>query len=202
MLKSIFMTVKRIVSLVMIVVALTTTHSCSKLASIIDKFLNFSTPAQNFDIPPISNTVVSLNSGIVPSLQGSVSYNLDSFAKANTGGSLGVNNVSSLKIDSCVFTISNPTTNSNFSAFDSIAISITTNVNSTPYVLNATVPAVFTSRLTLLPADTTNNLVNYISMTAGTKTILNYQIAGKMRNGTTDTMHCSGVLSFSTRVKG
>ena len=191
------MTINKIFTTAIIGLAITFgLMSCGKLASLINKTLNITTPGQNFTIPPVPyNSTLSVN--FLPSLNGSFEYNLDSFIKANTDGALGINNITFLRIDSCTFTVTNPTATSNFQAFDTASIAFTSSSNSTPYVLKASQPNVYSVNLTMRPADTTINMQSYIQGNT-----FKYTISGKMRSATTDSMKCTGAMSFTVRIKG
>ena len=74
--------------------AMLSMNSCNKLAANLSYDLNMQTASVNFTIPPCSNTSIAL-SGTETNY-----YNIDSFIKANTLGTMGVSNISSVKITS------------------------------------------------------------------------------------------------------
>jgi hypothetical protein len=168
---------------------------CSKLAQNLNQTFTLQTPAQTFTIPPIPNIVASLDT--MPTVQGSFSYNIDSFIKANTGNVLSISNLNMVKISSCVLSLSDATPASNFQDFQYATIAFHSAANSTPFVLSANPPDVYASILTLTPTDTTGNLKTYM-----TGNSFNFSMTGAMRRGTADTLHCSVVFTFSINVQG
>ncbi len=170
-------------------------NSCSKVASILSQFLTFNTPAQNFTIPPVPNAVAAGTQIIMPTISGAFTYNLDSFIKAGTGGQMGINNIANVHINSCVLTVTNPTDSANWQQFQTVTISLTSATNSTPYVLTVNQADIYSSTMTLTPTDTTSELKSYLQGSA-----FNYSIGAQMRRGTTDSMKCNAVFSFTIKL--
>ena len=170
--------------------------SCSKVASILTKNLSFSTTAQPFNIPPVP-TAIALSTGIMPTVKGSFSYNLDSLIKASTNNALGVNSIGSLKIANCTMTVTNPTDSSNFQDFKSVTITFTSASTSATYQLTVNQADTFSSTMILTPVDTTADLKAYLQGNT-----FNYSVDGVMRRGTTDTMKCNAVFTFTLKVQG
>jgi hypothetical protein len=170
--------------------------SCSKTLSLLNKTFTFQLPAQNFSIPPVPDSV-ALVSGYMPAISGAFTYNLDSCIKANTGNALGVNNIGSFKITSCVITLNNPDSVNNLSAFQSLNLAFTSTAVSGTYSLGFDQPNVYAATMTLAPADTSADMKNYLQ---GSN--FNYSIKGQMRKGTTDTMQCNAVFNVTVRVQG
>src|SRR4051812_17242890 len=77
-------------------------QSCSKIASLVQYDLDLQTASAEVVLPPSSDTVGSATGSQV------VHYNVDSFIKASTSNVLGLSNISSAKLESCVITIENP----------------------------------------------------------------------------------------------
>ena len=171
-------------------------YSCNKVLSLINKTFTVSIPAQNFVIPPVPDSV-ALASGYMPAVSASFTYNLDSAIKANTGGSLGISNIGSFKISSCVLTVTNPDSVNNFRAFQNMNIAFTSSAVSSTYNLGFTQPDTYAPTMTLAPLDTSANMTNYLQ---GSN--FNFSVKGQMRHGTTDTMQCNAVFTFSINVKG
>lgn len=171
-------------------------YSCAKTLSLLNKTFTVSIPAQNFTIPPVPDSIAVV-SGYMPAVNGAFTYNLDSCIKANTGGTLGVSNIGSFKIASCVLTVTNPDSVNNFRAFQNLAISFTSTAASGTYSIGFTQPDIYAATMTLVPADTTADMKSYLQ---GSN--FNYSVKGQMRHGTTDTMQCNAVFTFSINVKG
>ena len=170
--------------------------TCSKTASLLNKTFTFSTPAQSFVIPPVPDSI-ALVSGYMPAVTGSFSYNLDSFIKANTGGVLGIANISILKLNNCLLTDTNPDSLSNFRDFQSLTVSFTATSTSSSYVISATQPDVYAATMTLMPNDTSASMAPYLSGST-----FNYSVKGQMRHGTADSMKCNAVFTFTVNVQG
>ena len=171
-------------------------YSCGKTLSLLNKTFTFSMPAQNFVIPPVPDSI-ALVSGYMPAVSGAFTYNLDSCIKANTGGALGVSNIGSFKINSCVLTVTNPDSTSNFQDFQSMNIAFTSTAVTGTYNLGCTQPDTYSATMTLTPTDTSADMKNYLQ---GSN--FNYSVKGQMRHGTTDTMKCNAVFTFTVNVKG
>ncbi len=167
-------------------------QSCGKIAGLLNFNLNMQTESVNVTIPVTNDT-----SGII-TVGPSVSYfNVDSFIKSQTGNQFGAANIASLKLRSVVFTLNNADlTTNNFSSFQSVAASFSSNTNSTPYNVNiANNPDVFSSTLNV-PIDTTIDLKTYIGNQ------YNYSVTGRLRHGTTKPLDCTVTFTFSVNVKG
>jgi hypothetical protein len=172
--------------------------SCSKIASVLSKTLTFTTPAQSFTIPPVSDSAVLLTTFYpLPAVNGSFNYNLDSFIKANTGGVLGINNIASVRINNCTFNCSNAISTANFQDFQTVTFSFTSTSNTTPFTLTVNQPDVFASSMVLTPTDTSTEMKSYLSGSS-----FNYGISGQMRRGTSDSMQCNVTFTFTINVHG
>ncbi len=174
----------------------TSIYSCSKVLSLIDKTFTVSLPAQAFVIPPVDASIAAV-SGYMPAVTGAFTYNLDSCIKANTGGSLSISNISGFKISSCVLTVTNPDSANNFQDFQSMNVGFTSSAVTTTYNLGCTQPDTYSETMTLAPLDTTADMSSYLQ---GSN--FNYSVKGQMRHGTTDSMKCNAVFTFSIHVKG
>ena len=172
--------------------------SCSKIASVLSKTLTFTTPAQTFTIPPVSDSaVVAASFFPAPTVTGSFSYNLDSFIKANTGGVLGVNNIGSVRINNCTFNCTNAIPTANFQDFQTVTFSFTSTSNSSPLNLTVNQPDVFSSSMILTPSDTSTEMKSYLSGSSFT-----YGLSGQMRHGVSDSMKCNVTFTFTINVHG
>ncbi len=167
-------------------------NSCSKLANNLKYDLNMQTATVNFTIPPCSNTSISL--------AGSETnyYNIDSFIKANTMGTMGVANISSAKIQSCSITLLDPKPNLNFANFRTCSGGFYSDGYTTPYDVSITNnPDVYATTLEL-PVDTSADLKGYLTNAHK----FTYTLSGNLRRPTTDSIHCTATFSFKVHVQG
>ena len=166
--------------------------SCNKLLSNLTYDLNMQTASVNFTIPPCANTSISL-SGSETNY-----YNIDSFIKANTLGTMGVANITSAKIASCVITLQDPTTANNFADFMSCTGGFYTDGDNTPFQVSIpNNPNVYSASLTL-PVDTSAELKGYLTNSK----IFTYTFSGNLRKATTDSIHCTATFAFKIHVQG
>ena len=172
--------------------AMLSMNSCNKLAANLSYDLNMQTASVNFTIPPCSNTSIAL-SGTETNY-----YNIDSFIKANTLGTMGVSNISSVKITSCSIALNNATSANNFANFSTCTGGFYTDGDNTPYsVTIANNPDVYSAVLNL-PVDTSAELKGYLSNSK----IFTYTLSGALRRPTTDSVHCTATFYFKIHVKG
>ncbi len=167
-------------------------NSCTKLAQALQYDLAMQTATVNITIPPYPDTTIAANG------TQSNTYNVDSFIKANTANVLGVSNITSAKITSCVVTLLNPTVAENFANFKTCNASFHTNGNTTPFTVTIpNNPDVYSSTLTL-PVDTTAELKGYL--TGGST--FTYNLGGSLRRPTTDSLHATCTFTFKLHVQG
>jgi hypothetical protein len=174
--------------------AMTSITSCTKLAKNLQYNLDMQTATVDIVIPPYSDTTAN-----VMGTQTNY-YNIDSFIKANTANVLGVSNITSAKLSSCVLTIvpTSTTALNNFGNFKTVSASFHTNGNTTPYTLTITNnPSTYSETLSL-PVDTTAELKGYLS--GGNQ--FTYNLSGTLRRAITDSIHCKATITFKVRVQG
>ena len=178
----------KILSLVALVGSMSMLQSCNKALQNLHFNLGMQTQTVTVKIPPTSGSI-----SIGPL---SNSYNVDSFIKANTGQQLGVANISSVKLSSCVLTLNNSSLANNFANFQSCSASFYTNTNSTPVSISiADNPDVSASTLSL-PVDANLELKSYIGDQ------FTYNFAGSLRRPTTDTLVCTIAVTYNVIVQG
>jgi len=171
--------------------AVTSIQSCSKIASTLQYDIPLQSGSVTIVIPPSADT-----SGTT---MGSASNNInvDSVIKAGTANVLGVSNITSVKLTSCTLTLSNGTSANNFANFKSCYGSVSSNSNSTPYLISiANNPDVTSNSLTL-PVDANAELKSYL-----TGTTFSYAAGGVLRRATTDSLTCVVNFTFNIHVKG
>jgi hypothetical protein len=172
-------------------IGLSTLQSCDKVANLLQYSLDLQTASAEVVLPPSTDTVGSASGSQV------VYYNVDSFIRANTGNALGIDNIESVKIESCTLTLLNPTTANNFANFRSATGSVYSNSNTTPYSMSITNnPDVYATTMSL-PVDTTVNLKSYL-----TGNQLTYSAGGSLRRATTDSVHVKVDFKFKIHVHG
>jgi hypothetical protein len=174
--------------------AMSTMSSCTKLAKNLQYDLDMQTATVDVVIPPYLDTNANVSGSQVNN------YNIDSFIKANTANVLGVSNITSAKLRSCVLVIQ-PNTHTelnNFANFKSVSASFHTNGNLTPYTLSIpSNPNVYNETLSL-PVDTTAELKGYLS--GGNQ--FTYNLGGSLRRAITDSVHCKATITFKIHVQG
>jgi hypothetical protein len=186
---------KRILSAIKLftVICATTTllQSCTKVAKNLHFNLAMQTGSVNITIP-----ATPLTSGPATFGPASNTYNVDSFIKAQTGTLLGVQNITSAKLTSCVLIINNPDIKNNLQNFQSASAQFSSNTNSTPYIIN--VPFIPDSYgvMSDMPVDTAAELSSYL----GNQFI--YSVTGKLRKATTVPLNCTLQFTFSLVVQG
>ena len=168
--------------------------SCTKLAKNLQYDLDMQTATVDITIPPCLDTTVA-----VAGTQ-SANYNIDSFIKANTANVLGVSNITSAKIQSCVLEIQQTSTSefNNFANFKSVSASLHTDKNLTPYTLKIdNNPDVYSLSLSV-PVDPNAELKGYLN----NGNMFTYTLGGSLRRKTTDTIHCKATITFKVHVQG
>lgn len=167
-------------------------HSCNKLANNLRYSLDMHTATADIVIPPYDNTLIMITG------RQTVNYNIDSFIKANTANLLGVNNISSARIRSCELVLENPTDAINFANFESCSGYFFTDGNTDPFGVNiAENPDEYAGTLNL-PVDTTAELKGYLTNAS----VFTYNLSGKLRRKTTDSIHCKVKIAFTLNVHG
>jgi hypothetical protein len=166
-----------------------TLQSCNKALQNLHFNLGMQTQTVTIKIPPSAAGDVYIGPVVSP-------YNVDSFIKAQTGQQLGISNISSVKVASCILTLDNPTTASNFGNFESCSALFSSNTNSTPYTMSITNnPAAYATTLSL-PVDANAELKSYIG------DVFTYNVEGKLRTATTDTLSCTMKITYNLVVQG
>lgn len=176
----------------LLIAALTTLQSCSKIA---DKLASGKSGDISWDgddmiinVPPITDTVLHLATG-------TFEMDIDSFINANntTGLTIDLSKIDSFKVTSCDLTILNPTSADNFQDFELSALYFNTNVNTNTVTIGEidNNPDTYANMLSL-PTNPTVNLKSYIN---DGKVYFNYVLGVKGRRNTSTTLqvkvHCT-----------
>ena len=167
-------------------------NSCTKLAKNLQYDLDMQTASVDITIPPYADTSITVAGSQT------TNYNIDSFIKANTGNVLGVSNISSAKLKTCVLTLHGATQTLNFANFKSCSGSLYSASNLDPYTVTiANNPDVYSTSLDL-PVDPDKELKGYLA----NSNQFTYSLGGKLRRPTTDSIHCTATFTFKVHVQG
>jgi len=171
-------------------IGLISLQSCTKLAKNLQYDLDL-------NMAPVQFTLPATDAGNNLSVSETSYYNVDSFIKANTANVLGINNISSAHIISCVITLDGADTANNFANFQSFSGSIYSNNNTTPFSLS--IPSNLDQYATTLtvPVDSTTDLQSYLHGTTFT-----YTASGALRRNTTHNLTCNMQLTYKVHVQG
>jgi hypothetical protein len=111
---------------------------------------------------------------------------------------LGVSNTSSARIRSCELVLDNPTQAINFANFETCSGYFFTDGNPEPFGVNIDDnPDNFSGSLSL-PVDTSAELKGYLTNAS----VFTYNLSGKLRRPTTDSIHCKVKIAFTVNVHG
>ena len=160
--------------------------SCEQLKSkLFQSFIAKSVDVE-FTIPMVTSTFTRLDIGTVTN-----NLNLDSIIKAETDNAFSINDIKSVKVETCELTLLNPDQNNNFANFEEGWVSMYSDVNPTPIEINTgTNPDVYSDKW-ILPRIDNVELKGYL-----TGTVLNYAIAAKARRVTTKDLNCRLTVHF------
>jgi hypothetical protein len=124
-----------------------------------------------------------------------VNYNVDSFIKANTNGTLGINNIKSAKLKSCKIKLNDGSNaDNNFQNFESCYASFFTNTKTTPIKMTVNGPTQETYEMSLeVPKD---DLAEYFKGTSFT-----YNVGGKLRKAVTQEVKATVTIEYILTVK-
>jgi hypothetical protein len=179
-----------VIALLVTFITISTLQSCTKLAQKLNFSLNMQTQSVDITIPP-TGTITNATFGPVTTY-----YNVDSFIKANTANQLGIANISSVKLASCVLTLHNATSTNNFQNFQSVAASFYSNTDNNPYQMSIdNNPDVFATTLSL-PVDPNKEFSSYLGNQ------FTYSVTGTLRRPTTDSLKCTVTFTYNMVVKG
>ena len=178
----------KILTVAVVVGTVGTLQSCNKALQNLHFNLSMQTQTVTVTIPPASGTI---SVGPITS-----TYNVDSFIRANTGNQLGISNISSVEISSCVLTLSNGTATNNFGNFESCSASFFSNTNSTPYTLSIPNNPDGDYQTLALPVDSTAQLSSYLGNQ------FTYNLTGSLRRPTTIPLNCTITFTYSLVVQG
>lgn len=147
--------------------------SCQKIK---DAFFNPIESPLSVDIiiPVTENTASETSLGT-----STVSFNLDSIIKKNTGNVFSLKNINSVKIKDLAINLINPDQSNNLANFENAAVTFYTNTRSTPVTIaTATIPDSYTKSL-IIPTNNTD-IKGHLDGTQMT-----FNLFGKARRATT-----------------
>lgn len=158
------------------VVAVATFFGATTLLQSCDKVENASvdlpamTATVDVTVPPTSNTTAQQDMGTQ-----SISYNVDSFIKANTNGTLGVNNIKAVSLKSCVVKLRDGSdADNNFANFETVTASMSTDNVTKEQTMTVSMPDKEAYDATL--SVPTEDLSPYLKSTS-----IKYKVSGKLR---------------------
>lgn len=156
--------------------------ACKKIIKNIFQGIDADVPVVSITLPPI--IFAPPNEFRLGSF--SQHFNLDSTVKANTAGSFGADDVSSIKIKQIVFDLSNADSLNNISNFETARVTFLSNANTdTVQIASITFPDTYAATYTYTP-DNSPELKPYLN---GSELI--YNVYGKIRRITTKSMGLS-----------
>ena len=156
--------------------------SCKKIIKKIFQGIDADVPVVSVTLPPIP-IVLPVEVPFLPIAQ---RFDLDSTVRANTGGTFGAEDVSSIKIKQIVFDLSNADSLNNISNFESVRVTLKSNANpQTIEIAAITFPDTYAAAYTYKP-DNSPELRPYLN---GTELI--YIVYGKLRKATTKSLGLS-----------
>ena len=169
-------------------------QSCNKLKDAIPAQDISYTSTADLVIAPISDTTSQVAIGQI-----AVSYNLDSMISAQTSGKLGFSNIQSVKITGISLALSDADAADNFANFTYVGAAFYSDANSTPYTIAHVDnnPDNYSASLSPAVASADQDVKNYFSANM----MFHYQLTGKLRRATTNTLHCHAVITYTINVK-
>jgi len=169
--------------------------SCNKVASAVAKATGISWSGYDMTVTVAAQSDTSAQNSIGT---GAFSYNLDSLIKSQTSNLLGLANIDTFEITSCMLTITNPDANDNFQNFETAKLSFSTNYNSTSVNMGEidNNPNSYAAALSI-PVNNVN-LKNYVAPIGATS--FNYVLSGKLRQATTTALTINIHLGYYVHV--
>lgn len=165
-------------------------NSCDKVVENLAVDLPAMTATADVIVPVTNNTSSQQDIGSQV-----VNYNVDSFIKANTNGTLGINNIKSAKLKSCKIKLNDGSNaDNNFANFETCSASVYTNSNTTPLKMTVNGPTQETYEMSLdVPKD---DLSGYFKGTSFT-----YTVGGKLRKPITQEVKATVTVEYILTVK-
>jgi len=126
----------------------------------------------------------------------SISYNIDSMIKAQTGGVVSYSSIKSVKITKMVLTLSDADAANNFANFEYAAGTFNTDATTAgPYTVASISnnPDVTSSTLDLPITDKDKDVKQYFK----SNVVFTYAVIGKLRRATTKELHCHVDVTYT-----
>jgi len=161
--------------------------SCDKIK---DKLF----PAFDTEIDAVSVNIPITLQGAQTTSSNTVSLNLDSIIKANTGNTFSIDNLSSVKVKDLAIFVNNTDNLNDISNFETVSLKFSSNTNTTPVeVASASVPDSPASSLNISPANRPE-LKEYLK---GSE--LTYTVNGTARRSTTKMLNATVGVTLSVK---
>lgn len=168
---------------------LTVATSCNKVKDLI----SINVTAQSADV---DFTIQPSNAGAGVLSQFNTSLYIDSLIKEQAGKSYGLINIKSVKLESCVLTITNSDDANSFGNVSACSAEMSSNTNTTMVGIAELTsnPETVTSTLNL-PVNTTLDLKPYFSSTS-----FSYKLSGTLRKATTKALTCKATIKYKIEI--
>jgi hypothetical protein len=163
--------------------------SCNAIKKKLNIDIDMGSADVEFTIPVISAA------GAVNLGQKTVYLNIDSIIKANND-ELSMDNIKSVKMQSCTLTLTDGDAANNFSALESCSALFSSNTNNTPVkIASVQNNPDITAYTLVVPVDQNVDLKEYFKSTSFT-----YTVSGAARKATTKTLNCKANIRFTVNV--
>ncbi|MCW3124105.1 MAG: hypothetical protein JWQ38_3597 [Flavipsychrobacter sp.] len=127
---------------------------------------------------------------------GTVSYNIDSMIKAQSGGVVSYSSIKSVKINKMVLTLNDADADNNFANFQYAGATFNTDATTAgPYTVAyiENNPNTYASSLDLNIVDKEKDLKQYFK----SNVVFTYAVIGKLRTATTKELHCHVEVTYT-----
>lgn len=163
-------------------------NSCNKLKELVSINLPLETAGISFTLPP-------LEEGTASATDVDVYLNVDSLIKEEAPN-MGVDNIKSVKIESCTITVLNATTEDHFGVLTDCSAAVASNVSPNWLTFAAVTgnPDTYATSLAL-PVKSDVELKDYFNATR-----FSYRISATSRRATTTELNCKATIKFKAEV--
>jgi hypothetical protein len=163
--------------------------SCNKVKDLIS--INVSAQSSDVDF-----TIQPANAGTGDLSQFSTSLLIDSLIKEQAGKTYGLVNIKSVKLESCVLTISNSDDLNSFGNVSACSAAMSSNANTTMVSIAELTsnPETVTSTLNV-PVNTALDLKPYFGATS-----FSYKLSGTLRKAITKTLNCKATIKYKIEI--
>ena len=151
-------------------------------------------PAFDTEIDAVSVNIPVTLEGVQANSSNTVSFNLDSIIKVNTGNTFSIDNISSVKVKGLSIFVNNADDLNDISNFETVSLKFSSNTNTTPAeVASASIPDSRASSLNITPKNSPE-LKEYLK---GSE--LTYTVSGTARRSTTKVLNATIAVTLSVK---